>query len=73
MKTKKVLTGEALFQAFQKITMNSQREKINGKMVDCFSASVVCKVAGLLKPEQREKMFSMPVPSIVSICFKICN
>lgn len=57
--------------ALRWIVANSQYLKINGMLVDSFSASVVVKCLDNLSQEQKGKLLELSIEKIVSFCFKL--
>lgn len=57
--------------AFRQIVTDRQYAKIDGVMVDLFSASAVVAVCDALSPAAQEKFSSFTAPAMVSIAFKL--
>jgi hypothetical protein len=54
----------------QRIVDNHQFEKVNGIIVDGFSASAIVAVFNALSEENKEKAQSMPIEKFANFCFK---
>lgn len=50
---------------------NGQYEKINGHMVDLFSASAIVKVHDALNEANRAKFLALPIARMASISFQL--
>ena len=53
------------------IVKNCQWEKIEGYMVDLFSASAIVAVYDALNPTNREMFARMPLPKMQSVAMKL--
>ncbi len=53
------------------IVRDKQAGKINEVLVDLYSASAIVKVCEGLKPENKDKLVSLPVRAVVDIVFKV--
>ena len=66
------LKGERLYDALKKIVDEHQAAKIDGMLVDAFSASAVVQIADALKPANRRKYLDNGnIPWMVDIAFKL--
>lgn len=68
---RKIITGEELYQKLKEIVDNGQAQRINGSLVDTFSASAVVQVADALTEQNRAKFLSFPLVKIVNIAFQM--
>jgi hypothetical protein len=64
-------SGNPKEDAFRQIVASSSAGKVDGQMVDLFSASAVVKVLDALSPQNKEKFLDMPAASMVQIAFKL--
>jgi tetrahydromethanopterin S-methyltransferase subunit G len=64
-------SGNPKEDAFRQIVASSSAGKVDGQMVDLFSASAVVKVLDALSPQNKEKFLDMPAAAMVSIAFKL--
>jgi hypothetical protein len=64
-------TGDEIIAACRSIVANRQYEKINGMMVDLFSASAIVKVFDALNETNRASFKLLPVQRMASIAFKV--
>jgi hypothetical protein len=65
------LQGEALYAALKKIVDEKQHAKINGQMVDLFSASAMVQVADALNEKNRERFLSLPLTKAHAMTFRM--
>lgn len=68
-----VETPEEMYGAFLWICRERQYLKINGVIVDGFTASAVWQVIHALSEESRKKLLSFSITKIVNITWKIIN
>jgi hypothetical protein len=60
--------------AIRSVVSTKQYAKIDGVMVDLYSASAICRVLdGLKKPETYTQYIAMPIAVMATIAFKILN
>jgi len=59
--------------AMRDIIANHQYAKIDGLMVDGYSASAIIQVYDALNGENREKFSSLPITKMADIAFKLCK
>jgi len=64
-------TGQERIAAFRRIVAEGQYAKIDGVMMDLFSASTVLAVYDALNETNREKFSSMPAPKMAVVAFKL--
>ena len=64
-------SGNPKEDAFRQIVASSSAGKVDGQMVDLFSASAVVKVLDALSPQNKEKFLDMPAAAMVGIAFKL--
>lgn len=69
----KKVKGEEIYAALKKIVDEKQAAKINGVLVDLFSASAMVQVLDALNAQNRKKLLSMDVPTMHKIVFAIVN
>lgn len=55
------------------IVKECQAQKIEGQIVDLYSASAIVTVAEKLSPENLEKFMAMPVRKMATVAFKLCS
>jgi hypothetical protein len=67
------VNGEERIAALRRILSEKQYAKIDGIMVDLFSASYVIAVFDKLNPQNQTKYASLPVAQMASIAFKLAN
>ena len=67
------LTGEQRIGAFRSIVANKQYAKIDGCMIDLFSAGYVVQVYDALSEANQTKYAAMPAPVMVSVAFKVAK
>lgn len=63
--------GAAIIAACRSIVANGQYEKINGHMVDLFTASAIVKVYDAVNDANKAKLQALPVARIASIAFQL--
>lgn len=63
--------GEQIIAACRSIVANGQYEKINGHMVDLFTASAIVKVYDALNETDQTKFRALPVARMASIVFQL--
>jgi hypothetical protein len=63
--------GAAIVEACRSIVANGQYEKINGHMVDLFTASAIVKVHDALSDTSKPKLLALPVARMASIAFQV--
>lgn len=63
--------GAAIVAACRSIVANGQYEKINGHMVDLFSASAIVKVFDAVNDANKAKFLRLPVARMASIAFQL--
>lgn len=54
----------------QAIVENKQASKIDGVLVDLFSASTVMQVYNCVSPENQVKLAALPIQKMVDVSFK---
>lgn len=64
-------SGEEIISACRSIKANGQYEKINGCMVDLFSASAIVAVYDGISDANKAKYINLPVGKMASIAFKL--
>jgi len=64
--------GQARIDAVRRIVERSQYSKIDGVMVDLFSASTIVSVYDALGTDNQAKFRTFPVGRMASIAFKLC-
>jgi hypothetical protein len=64
-------SGETRIQAIRSILTNKAYAKIDGCMIDLFSASAICKVYDALSSVNQSKFAAMPAPKMALIAFKL--
>jgi hypothetical protein len=64
-------TPEEKIELFRRIVKNCACEKVDGTLVDLFSASVVCQVYDALKPENQAKFMNRSVTQIALLAYKL--
>jgi hypothetical protein len=57
--------------AFRKIVAEKQYAKIDGVMVDLFSASAVVQVYDALNPDNQKKYAAMPASKMAAVAFQL--
>ena len=57
--------------AIRRIVKQSQYEKIDGCMIDLFTASAICKVFDALSTDNQIKFASMPAPKMGIVALKL--
>ena len=55
------------------IVKECQAQRVEGQLVDLFSASAIVAVAEKLGPENLEKFMAMPVRKMATVAFKLCS
>lgn len=75
-KTKKsprgtIITGEDLYQKIKNVVEEKQAQRINGMLMDLFSASAVVKVADNLNEQNRARFLALPLVKIVNMAFQM--
>lgn len=65
------LDGDAIIAACRSILERKQYAKINGHMVDLFSASAIVKVYDAVNDANKAKLKALPVAHMASIAFKL--
>jgi hypothetical protein len=63
--------GAGIVAACRSIVDRGQYAKVNGLMVDLFSASAIVKVHDALNDTNREKFLRLPVHKMAAVCFKV--
>ncbi len=63
--------GDQIIAACRSIVANSQYEKINGTMVDLFTASAIVKVYDACNETNQAKLKALPVARIASIAMQL--
>lgn len=63
--------GLARVNAIRRIVTNGQYEKVDGCMIDLFSASAVIAVYDALNPQNKMKYRGMPAPAMADIAFRL--
>ena len=64
-------TGKEIVEACRSIIKNGQYEKINGVMVDLFSASAIVKIYDALSDANKAKFETLPLGKMADISFKM--
>jgi hypothetical protein len=71
----KLLIGEAsdppVIKSLRKIVSEHQAAKVNGKMVDAYSASAIVAVYDKLNPQNRSQFVSLPIMKMVDMAFRL--
>ena len=67
------LTPEERIEAFRKIVSEWGATRMEGVLVDAFSASMVVQVYDKLTPENRVKFMSRPAKQVVLMGWKVVN
>ena len=57
--------------AFRDIVTNKQYAKIDGTMIDLFTASLVVQVYDALNDENKQKLMTFPAARVSAICYQI--
>lgn len=57
----------------RKIVADKQASRVDGVLVDLFSASVVVQVHDAVNEANRAKLSAMPVRKMVSVCFQVAS
>lgn len=65
------VTGEERIAAIRRIVTEGQYAKIDGTMIDLFSAGAVIAVYDKLSPEAQAKYATMPAGKMALIAFKL--
>ena len=60
-------------ETLKKIVSECEAARIEGSIVDLFSASAIVRVAEKLSPENLEKFMAMPVRKMATVAFKLCS
>lgn len=63
--------GDEIIAACRSIIANSQYAKINGHMVDLFTASAIVKIYDALNEANQAKLKALPVARMARIAFKM--
>lgn len=63
--------GAGILAACRTIKTEGSYAKINGVMVDTFTASAIVAVHDALNEENRAKLLALPLQKIASICFRL--
>ncbi len=63
--------GETGMAQIRKIVEEHQCAKVNGVLVDGYSASLITQVYDALSPENRARLLTKPVAQVADICFKV--
>jgi hypothetical protein len=64
-------SGAEIIEACRSIVARKQYAKINGAMVDLFSASVIVRVHDALNEANRAKFLALPVQRMAQISFQL--
>jgi hypothetical protein len=59
--------------ALRKIVITKQYAKIDGRMIDLFSASAICKVYDALSDANKEKFCSLTASKMADLAFTLMN
>lgn len=59
--------------ALRDIVKSHQYAKIDGVMVDGFSASAMVQVVDALNPENRQKYLSLSISKMATVAFRLCK
>lgn len=65
--------GEDRMKILKRIVENSQYEKIDGKMVDGFTASMLVQIYDALGDENKQKFSNLPLMKMVDVGWKLTN
>ena len=65
------LTGDKLMDALRKIVKEKTAAKINGMLVDLFTASAIIKVFDALNIGNQEKFKDMPLLKMQKVAFQL--
>lgn len=65
--------GEEGMAKIEQIVISGENAKVNGVMVDLFSASAISKVAKVLDHDHRVALLKHPVVRVADICFGVIN
>ena len=57
----------------RKVASECQCAKIDGSMLDAYSASAIVAVYDRLSDENRIKFLGLPIPRMASLAFKLCG
>ena len=59
--------------AIRQIVASHQYAKIDGLMVDGFSASAIVQVFDALNPENQARYAALTIPKMAAVAFKLCK
>jgi len=59
--------------ALRKIVKDHQYAKIQGVMVDAFSASAAIQIYDALNPENQRKMAGLPIKKLIAVVWKLAK
>lgn len=65
--------GLARIEAVQAIVDKGQYCKIDGLMVDLFSASCILQIYRAIRPEYQSKYRNLPIRKMATMAFKLCQ
>jgi hypothetical protein len=68
---KNPVTGEEMYTCARWVKDTCQAHRVNGMLLDLFSASALCGVADKLSPDLRVKLLDMPLDAAVVVSFKL--
>jgi hypothetical protein len=63
--------GAAIIEACRSIVANGQYEKVNGHMVDLFTASAIVKIYDAVNEANKAKLLRLPVARMASIAMQL--
>ena len=66
-------SGNSKEAALRQIVADKQAGKVDGVMVDLFSASAILSVLDAINEANKEKLLSLPVESMADIAFKMAK
>ncbi len=71
--TEETIAGNAddRIAAIRRVVERKQYAKIDGVMIDLFTASIICQVYDALNPVNKQKFASMPARKMADIAFKL--
>jgi len=70
-RAKKMLTGLERIEACRKIVAEHQYAKIDGQIVDGFSASAIVQVYDAINDENKAKMETLSIVNMAKIAFRL--
>lgn len=67
------INGDERIEAIRRIVTEGQYAKIDGQMIDLFSASHIVGVYDAISPENQQKFAAFPAPRMAQIAFKLTS